>query len=358
MGDHLRNGTEAFDPPTYRIVEVPKIKPYPKYFHGTQDYSDEQLTIAFMDAINKKKHKRDIDAFEEFLIMDKIEPKLAKLRKERADLRTACNACVFKLEGEPAERLPNVERDEHFTRSFDSLEYKKVDPDNPNESVTITDQQIDSTGAWKQYAQMINGNPGIGKTPAHISKAKIYCRRREKTFFVKVKGSIEPLVILSKKGILAEAGAVICEDFSLDSVRGSLTDEDIKTLFDVRDGGCIESKRWGHIEFPPGLPRLFSFNEPAETLLKICGAFPSGHQKAQLKRVCVAGYKELVATSLISASAKTLLARTMSNDQEDDQDREQAWWISRGGRAQRVEGIVDGFRDNKFSMRNISDRLD
>ena len=74
-----------------------------------------------------------------------------------------------------------------------------------------------------------------------------------------MKGSIEPLVTLSKNGALANAGAVICEDFDLQSARGSLSKEDLKTLFDVRDGGTVESKRYGTIDVPPGLPRLLFF---------------------------------------------------------------------------------------------------
>ena len=76
---------------------------------------------------------------------------------------------------------------------------------------------------------------------------------------------------LSKNGALANAGAVICEDFDLQSARGSLSKEDLKTLFDVRDGGTVESKRYGTIDFPPGLPRLFSFNSEATIVLSIFG---------------------------------------------------------------------------------------
>ena len=159
-----------------------------------------------------------------------------------------------------------------------------------------------------------------------------------------MKGSIEQLVILSKQGVLTQCGAVVLEDFSLASVRGSLTDEDIKTLFDVRDGGCIESKRWGAIEFPPGLPRLFGFNESAQALLGIISSgCASSHQQAQLKRVCVAGLEAIVTTPLITSAAKANLNEAADDDHEEDMRREEAWWLSRGGRPDRVAGIADPF---------------
>ena len=135
---------------------------------------------------------------------------------------------------------------------------------------------------------MVNGDAGIGKTPLHIAKAINYYVRKGKKYFVRCKGSIEPLVILSKMQVLEDAGAVILEDFDLYAARGALTNEELKALFDVRDGGVIESKRWGHITFPPQLPRLFSFNDNALKLLNVFGD-PTSHQQAQLKRVRIAG---------------------------------------------------------------------
>ena len=138
-------------------------------------------------------------------------------------------------------------------------------------------------------------------------------------WFLQVKGSIETLVQLSKKGILANAGAVILEDFEFYSLRGSLSTEDLKTLFDVRDGGTVECKRYGTIDFPPGLPRLFGFNSPAKDLL---GTFSpdsadmNSHTKAQLKRVMIAGYDEIISRVLITDEAKKRINDAMEAERD------------------------------------------
>ena len=157
-----------------------------------------------------------------------------------------------------------------------------------------------------------------------------------------MKGSIEPLVTLNKNGVLANAGAVICEDFDLQSARGSLSKEDLKTLFDVRDGGTVESKRYGTIDFPPGLPRLFSFNSEATIVLSIFGEEPTdAHSRAQLKRVCIAGFGELVTTPLMSDEGKQLAKSALNEGAQDDLNREQAWWENR--RTAMAEDMFKGF---------------
>ena len=157
-----------------------------------------------------------------------------------------------------------------------------------------------------------------------------------------MKGSIAPLVTLSKNGALANAGAVICEDLDLQSARGPSSKEDLKTLFDVRDGGTVESKRYGTIDFPPGLPRLFSFNSEATIVLSIFGEEPTdAHSRAQLKRVCIAGFGELVTTPLISDEGKKLAKSALNEGAQDDLIREQAWWESR--RTAMAEDMFKGF---------------
>ena len=69
----------------------------------------------------------------------------------------------------------------------------------------------------------------------------------------------------------------------------------------------MESKRYGTIDFPPGLPRLFSFNSEATIVLSIFGEEPTdAHSRAQLKRVCIDGFGKLVTTPLISDEGKSL----------------------------------------------------
>ena len=125
--------------------------------------TEEEISIASMSALIKHKKKETLTRAEELLLIPRMEPALKHLRKARTDYQKACSACVFKLEGEPAERLPDVERHLHFTKDVDTLIYTKCNPDT-NKMTEVTDLEIDEKSAmWKQYAQMKNGATGLGK---------------------------------------------------------------------------------------------------------------------------------------------------------------------------------------------------
>ncbi len=99
-----------------------------------------------------------------------------------------------------------------------------------------------------------------------------------------------------------------------------MTDEDLKVLFDVRDGGAIETKRYGHIQFPVSTPRLFSFNETARAFFGVKGD-PSrsrSHVQEILKRVCVAGFRDLVSTPIISQQLVDTLERRFNEELQVD----------------------------------------
>ena len=85
---------------------------------------------------------------------------------------------------------------------------------------------------------------------------------------------------------------------------------------------------------PAGMPRLFSFNSNARSLLRVFGS-PDAHQKAQLKRVCIAGYDELVSTKLISLSAQQSANQQHEEDNEEQVQTERDYWLSREGRGDR-----------------------
>ena len=296
-----------------------------------RDLSNEDFIAAVGGARLKASRGGDLDKFENALLANQVQPLMMQTRKNREDLAKAKSACVYHIENDA--KLVEFRRGRDFTPEADSLEYQRFNPET-GVADKVTDLEIDKGTSWKVYSQMVNGDAGIGKTPLHIAKAINYCVRKGKKYFVRCKGSIEPLVILSKMHVLEDAGAVILEDFDLYAARGALTNEELKALFDVRDGGVIESKRWGHITFPPQLPRLFSFNDSALKLLNVFGD-PTSHQQAQLKRVCVAGYSGLVKCRLIARAAVQVAAQLLEEDNEIEQQRERDYWLSRDGRANR-----------------------
>ena len=97
------------------------------------------------------------------------------------------------------------------------------------------------------------GSGGVGKTLFHTSKARRYAMRNGKDRIIIVSGSIEPLAILSSQGELQKAGAIILADFDISTSLRGLSDNDVKALFDVRNGGSIKCKSWRTITFPPFL---------------------------------------------------------------------------------------------------------
>ena len=82
------------------------------------------------------------------------------------------------------------------------------------------------------------------------------------------------------------------------------------------------------------MPRLFSFNSDARSLVRVFGR-PDSHQKAQLKRVCIAGYDELVTTKLISFRAQQNAANLIDEDNQEQLQLERDYWLSREGRGHR-----------------------
>ena len=138
-------------------------------------------------------------------------------------------------------------------------------------------------------------------------------------------GSIEPLAMLSHNGELEKAGAIVIADFDVKMIKNALSSNDIKSLFDVRGGGSIESKRWHTIEFPVRTPRLFSLNGSVDQWLGILGM--DGHTKAQMRRVCVAGYSEPIPDTvrLVTERAREMLRDTEIEEAQEELERERQW---------------------------------
>ena len=160
----------------------------------------------------------------------------------------------------------------------------------------------------------------------HTAKARAYARRRGKDRVIIVSGCIEPLAILSSQGELDKAGAIILADFDIQCLRGSLSDNDIKALFDVRSGGSIEVKRWHTITFPPRLPRLFSLNGDVQAWMGIFGT-GSQHETAKMRRIAIAGYTTPFADALrlIRPSALKHLASIEAQEAEAELAAEREW---------------------------------
>ena len=220
--------------------------------------------------------------------------------------------------------LPSVEYHTDVSDAARKLTYDLFDPD------TGTCKKINESDVearyYRSHSQAICGPAGAGKTLLHLAKAVSYARRRGKDRIIWLSGSIEPLAILSHNGELERAGAVVLADFDLQTVRGSLSSNDIKSLFDVRQGGAIESKRWHSIVFPVRLPRLFSLNGKVEDWLQIFEQIDD-HNAAQMRRVCIAGYSQPLPKTIkfVNEEAKEKLEAIEIAEAQAELERERQW---------------------------------
>ena len=153
---------------------------------------------------------------------------------------------------------------------------------------TVAESDVEAT-FWRTHAQAICGDAGMGKTLFHIVKAKRYCRRLGSDRFIMLEASIEPLGILSHRGEMSKCGCIVVGDMDMQSLRGDLTANHQKILFDVKNGGVIEAKRWHPIIFPAGMPRLFSLNGDVSDWLSLFGG---AHDNARLRRIAIARMKQ------------------------------------------------------------------
>ncbi len=115
-------------------------------------------------------------------------------------------------------------------------------------------------GHYLRKALLVVGEGGAGKSQSLGRCAKWACIRRGKPQFVFTK-AVDPLGQLSHTGELAKSGCIVLTDFELKAARGThLSNESVKSLFDVEEGGSILDTRYYAANFPQKLPRFFALN--------------------------------------------------------------------------------------------------
>lgn len=106
---------------------------------------------------------------------------------------------------------------------------------------------------------VILGVGGLGKSKLMHMLAKEICVAYEKAVYIFGK-ALDPLGVLSHCGVVRQCGALVLTDFDLKARKGYLTAEEIKSLFDVVEGGSIQQTGYRPAMFPPGLCRIFALN--------------------------------------------------------------------------------------------------
>jgi len=106
---------------------------------------------------------------------------------------------------------------------------------------------------------LLLGAGGLGKSKLMHMIAQELCAAYESDTYVFAK-SIDPLGLLSHTGELRKSAVLMLTDFDLRTTKGILSNEEVKGLFDVVEGGSIQGTRYRPANLPEGLCRVAACN--------------------------------------------------------------------------------------------------
>ena len=112
---------------------------------------------------------------------------------------------------------------------------------------------------YNDFTAVIIGDQGIGKTELSKTLASMFAIGKGKQYFGNAK-SIDPYGSVTKTGKMSSIGCFLFNDAPLRTLMSStLTQENIKSLFDVREASAVPA-RYGDAIFPGRIPRIFTAN--------------------------------------------------------------------------------------------------
>ena len=113
-------------------------------------------------------------------------------------------------------------------------------------------------------ALLLLGDGGKGKSKLSHMLAQELAIGYAKELYVLAK-AMDPLGILSHTGVFKKAGALIITDADFRTTKGAMSAEEVKSVFDIQDGGTVQGTRYRPANFPGSgeLPRIFNMNASA-----------------------------------------------------------------------------------------------
>ena len=112
---------------------------------------------------------------------------------------------------------------------------------------------------YNDFTVFIIGGQGAGKTELGKTLAAMFAIGKGKQYFGNAK-SIDPYGSVTKTGKMSSIGCFLFNDAPLRTLMSSiLTQENIKSLFDVRESSAVPA-RYGDAIFPRRIPRIFTAN--------------------------------------------------------------------------------------------------
>jgi hypothetical protein len=124
---------------------------------------------------------------------------------------------------------------------------------------TMTLHEHQTTLERKASSLLIAGPAQLGKSTLLHTLAKAACIGRGLDMYGWCK-AIDPLGLLTKSGLMAKFAAVCVTDFDMVScLNTALSPEDMKSLFDVREGGSCPA-RYHRVEWQKKVPKFFAVN--------------------------------------------------------------------------------------------------
>ena len=177
---------------------------------------------------------------------------------ENVKLRQDADDIVFHINTEKQRAACPKDLVEGATDYAKRLEIVLWQPERQNFNRMSLEQWLD-TEEHLLSSLIILGPGGLGKSKLMHMLAKEICVAYDKEVYIFGK-ALDPLGVLSHCGVVRQCAVLALTDFDLKARKGALSAEEIKSLFDVVEGGSVQQTGYRPAMFPPGLCRLFALN--------------------------------------------------------------------------------------------------
>ena len=232
---------------------------YEQALETVEDWGVDRLTAFVENAKIKRSRDKALSGLEYVCLISKASlMEVVKLRQDAGEF-------VFYLGGD------RQRRDCPKTFADGATEYAKnlkVYVWNPSSKQfdTMTLQAWLESDEHLLTALLLLGEGGKGKSKLSHMLAQDLTVGYAKELYVLAK-AVDPLGILSHTGVFKKAGALIIADADFKTTKGPMSAEEVKSVFDIQEGGTIQGTRYRPANFAGGgeLPRIFNMNaSPAD----------------------------------------------------------------------------------------------
>lgn len=239
-----------------RTAEAPEgdNMSYEQALDTVADWGVDRLTAFIENAKLKKTRDQKIEGLEGVCLVSKASlMEVVKLRQDAGEF-------VFYLGTERQRRDCPKTFDDGATDYAKNLKVCVWSPSDKQFNIMTLRDWLDSE-EHLMTALLLLGEGGKGKSKLSHMLAQELAIGYTKELYVLAK-AMDPLGILSHTGVFKKAGALIIADADFKTTKGPMTAEEVKSVFDITEGGTVQGTRYRPANFPGGgeLPRIFNMN--------------------------------------------------------------------------------------------------